>query len=203
MAHRHVWPSCLVTVLAIFGPALRAQAPAEPTAYTVTVQLTITGLTTQTTYRLGSKVLVDIHTPPSKTAKATRTLYDLQTMESLQWNPADPSASCLRRNFHPGDWQDFFDSGQDLTRKDIEHVGTETIHGIATEILEKRDNPDSYFRLWVDPKTGLMLKSLLISKKQATPVPFFEVTDVSFAPPPASTFEIPASCNPAKAPSPK
>jgi hypothetical protein len=192
-----------VAAVLSFGAALLAQNPAEPTAYTVTVQFTITGIATQTTYRLGSMVLVDTH-PPDKTHKPTRTLYNLQTMESLQWDPTDPAASCVRREFHPADRLDFFDSGQDLTRKDIQHVGKETIHGIATEILEKRDHPDSFFRLWVDPKTGLMLKCLLISKKRGTPVLFYEVTDVSFTKPPTSIFETPASCNSAvKEPSPK
>src|SRR5271168_3108710 len=175
--------------LTAFGVVLPAQAPVAPTAYTVTVQIQITGLAVRKTYRLGSKVLVDQSVSPGKTddpatGSRTRTLYDLETKESLSWNPADPAQPCARSSFLVDGWLDPFAGGPDLAMKDVKRVGTETVHGIATTILEREDHPDSYFRLWVDPQTGLMLKAQFISKKLGTTTTYFEVMDVSMTPPP-------------------
>jgi hypothetical protein len=34
------------------------------------------------------------------------------------------------------------------------------------------EHPDSTFRLWVDPETGLMLKAQLVSKKLNATIPY-------------------------------
>jgi hypothetical protein len=177
--------------------ALPAQAPVEPTAYTVTVRVQITGTVMRTTYRLGSKVLVDQTTPSDAVGEPpgrTRTLYNLETKESLSWNPSDPSAPCTRSHFSGDEWLDFFSGGPDLTMKNVTHAGTETLHGVATVILESSKDPDTTSRLWVDPLTGLMWKAQFVSKKLGQTLTWFEVTDVSLQPPPSSVFAIPARC---------
>ncbi|HTV82950.1 MAG TPA: hypothetical protein VME18_09900 [Acidobacteriaceae bacterium] len=184
--------SCvLLAPLVASATALPAQTPAEPTAYSVTVRFHITGATVRRTQRLGSQVLVDQTAGPSE---STRTLYNLDTKESLSWNPDNPSAPCVRKTFLPQEWQDPFSGLPDLTMKHVQRVGTESIHGIAAEILQSGAHPDSFFRLWVDPQTGLMLKAQFTSRKLGTTMTYFEVTDVSLEPPPPSVFEAPAHC---------
>lgn len=196
----------LLTALAVFasGAALLAQTPVEPTAYTVAVQFQVSNpKTVRKTYRLGSKVVVEVladtSAPSGKLGETsqetrTRTLYDLQTKESLSW--VDVSRPCERSTFLDDEWQDPFAGARDLSMKNVKHVGRETIHGLTATILESNDHPDSTFRLWVDPETGLMLKAQLVSKKLNATIPYFEVTDVSLTPPPASTFDTPANCVP-------
>lgn len=195
MMWRSVFGFLTGTALAC-ASALSAQTPAEPTAYTVTVRISITGPVTRTTYRLGSKVLIDQRTSDSR----VKILYDLATLESLSWDPANPSSPCVSRGFHPPEWQDPFSGAADLTMQTVEHVGTETLRGIPAEILEFKDHRDPAFRLWVDPQTGLMLKATFVSKKLNTTLLWLEVMDVSLKPPPASLFAAPASCSAAAKP---
>jgi hypothetical protein len=180
----------ILAATAVLAQSSLAQIPPEPTAYTVTTRIQITQPTIRKTYRLGSKVLVDVS---DAGAAATRTLYNLETMESLTWRPADPSAPCVRAGFGPRQWLDPFEGGADLAMKDVKQTGTETIHGVATVILESDRKPG--FRLWVDPKTGLMWKSEFTAKQLGKTMTYFEVTDASLTPPPISTFDIPSNCS--------
>lgn len=187
----------LAAIAAVALCSLAQTQPQEPAAYTVATRISVTSPTTRKTYRLGSKVLVDVSdASASSTASPTRTLYDLQSMKSLTWNPGDPSAQCVRATFAPREWQDPFEGGADLAMKDVKQTGTETVHGVATVILESDKKPG--FRLWVDPKTGLMWKSEFTAKASGKTMTYFEVTDVSLTPPPASTFDIPSNCSAAQ-----
>lgn len=187
--------SILAATAAVALSSLAQTPPPEPTAYTVTTRISVTSPTIRKTYRLGSKVLVDVR-DESASAPGSRTLYNLQTMESLTWNPTDPSVPCARAAFSPQAWQDPFEGGADLAMKDVKQTGTETIHGVATVILESDKKPG--FRLWVDPKTGLMWKSEFTAKTLGKTMTYFEVTDVSLMPPPVSNFDIPSNCSAAQ-----
>lgn len=191
---------CALSILAVIASVARSSfaqtPPPEPDAYSVTTRIQITGPVIRKTYRLGPKVLVDQHAADAAGNDPSRVLYNLQTKESLTWNPADTSALCLRANFGPREWQDPFEGGADLAMKDVKQTGTETIHGVATVILESDRKPG--FRLWVDPKTGLMWKSQFTAKALGKTIVYFEVTDMSLTPPPALIFDIPSSCNAAK-----
>lgn len=188
--------SILVATAAASLSSLAQIPSSEPTAYTVITQIQVTAPVIRKTYRLGSKVLVDV-SDAGASVPHTRTLYDLQTMKSLTWNPGDPSLACARATFSPQSWQDPFEGGVDLAMKDVKQSGTETIHGVPTVILESDKKPG--FRLWVDPKTGLMWKSEFTAKALGKTMTYFEVTDVSFTPPAASTFDIPSTCSAAPA----
>jgi len=197
MAHRTFFGIAASVALAFSSVALRAQSPAEPTAYTITVQYQITGTALRTTYRLGSKVLVDQAPspgiPPNVTpAAATRTLYFLDTGQSLSWEPANTAAACTRRSFQGDAWLDPFSGAADLAMPDVTQVGSEAIHGIAAKILVSKAKPG--FRLWVDPKTGLMLKAEFTPLSSDRAITYFEVTGAHIEPPPAALFEIPAHC---------
>lgn len=199
MARRTFFRVAAPAALAFSSMALHSQAPAEPTAYTVTVRYQITGTALRTTYRLGSMVRVDqvpsAGIPPNATAAApTRTLYFLDTGESLTWEPADTAAACTRGSFQGDAWLDPFSGAADLALPDVTQVGSETIHGIATKILVSKAKPG--FKLWVDPETGLMLKAAFTPPSSGKPIPYFEVTEVDLEPPPAPLFEIPTHCVP-------
>ncbi len=199
MAHGTVFRIAALAALAFYSIALQAQSPAEPTAYTVTVQYQITGVALRTTYRLWSKVLVDqvpsAEIPPSATpAVPTRTLYFLDTGKSLTWEPGNTEAACTRGSFQGDAWLDPFSGAADLAMPGVTQLGSETIHGIAAEILVSKAKPG--FKLWVDPRTGLMLKAEFMPPSSDKAITYFEVTDVHLEPPPAALFEIPARCAP-------
>ena len=177
--------------------ALHAQSPAEPTAYTVTVKYQITGTALRTTYRLGSKVLVDQipspGIPPSTIPAApTRTLYFLDTGESLTWEPANTEAACTRDSFQGDAWLDPFSGAADLAMPGVTQLGSEAIHGIATIILVSKAKPG--IKLWVDPKTGLMLKAEYTPPSSDKAITYFEIIELHLDPPPAALFGIPAHC---------
>src|ERR1700733_73227 len=86
MSHGPLFRIAALAALAFSCVASHAQSLAEPTAYTVTVQYQITGTALRTTYRLGSRVLVDQIPSPGIPASATpaaptRTLYFLDTRQ--------------------------------------------------------------------------------------------------------------------------
>lgn len=178
------------------GTAIHAQSPVEPTAYTVQVRYEITGAAVRTTYRLGTKVLVDqvpsAGVPPSGEAAApTRTLYFLDTGQSLSWEPGKPDAACTRGSFQGDAWLDPFSGAADLAMPGVTQIGSETVHGVAAAILVVRTKPG--MKLWVDPKTGLMLKAEF-TPPSGTAMRYFEVTEVRLEAPPGGVFEVPARC---------
>ena len=199
MVHRTFFRLVASTALAFFSMALQAQVPTEPTAYSVTVRYEISGTALRTTYRLGSRVLVDQipapGIPPSATPTSpTRTLYFLDTSQSLSWEPANPAAACTSGSFQGDAWLDPFSGAADLALPDVRQLGSETIHGIAAKILVSKAKPG--FKLWVDPKTGLMLKAEFTPPSSDKAIPYFEVVEVDLEPPPARLFEVPSRCGP-------
>ena len=179
-----------------------AQAPEEPSAYTVSVQHLSGNGAVVTAYRLGPQVLVDYTGDPSNSSQEThkRMLLNLETKLRLTWDRVDASVPCVRSNFtpedrHGDDLQDPFIGGAALASKNAKQLGTETIHGIATRILETIDDPNFAIRMWVDPGTGLVLRARFVSPALGLGRPWFEVTQVSFEPPPASLFDVPSQCH--------
>lgn len=190
--------ACAV-LLAACAPVLRAQTAAAPTTYTVTETNAMFGSPLVVKiYRSGSKGLVDSRSGPDwpePKPMHTRGLYDLNTYQNLSWDLVDSSIPCGNGNFS-GSWGDpFADSASllaDLNKQNPKQVGTETVHGFAARILEA-DGPGGKTRVWVDNKYGLLLKALSIPPNGASRT-IIEVTEVSFAPPPASVFAVPANC---------
>lgn len=190
------------TMLANDPAALRAQTAPAPTAYTVTASNAMMAGpgAIKKTYRLGSKIVVDERTPAPVVGGAinARTFYDLKTMEKLTWDPVNKPDACVKGTFS-GDWGDPFRGADELAKQGARQVGAETIHGFATRILESSPGSGSTLRAWVDTKTNMVVKALLIPASGA-PVTLIEVTDVSLTPPPASVFAIPADCTAAASP---
>jgi hypothetical protein len=185
-----------LVLLATCWSSLRAQTAAAPTAYTVTANNGMFGTETVTkTYRLGSKALVDNRTPSDETGPKAihiRTLYDLEKMVSLTWDPVNSSAPCGKGAFS-GDWGDPFTEATELASQGATQVGAETIHGFAANILEVFAGPSGKMRVWVGTANNVILKAQMMPTSGA-PQTVVEVTDVSLTPPPASVFAIPANC---------
>jgi hypothetical protein len=119
-------------VLASGGLTLGAQAPAAPTAYTVTVVNSLFGQGEwMKTSRLGSKVFVDqVSADKAADPKAphVHTLSDLEKHRNVSWYWPDSSAGCSNGTF-TGDWGDPFGSIDDLAGQVAKQVGTETVLG--------------------------------------------------------------------------
>ncbi len=192
--------------MAALSLAISAQAPEEPSAYTVSARSISGAPFTTTSYRLGPLVVVDYAGNPSEGGDPSqgthrRMLLNLDTKIRLTWDRVDANVPCVRSNFtaddrHGDDLEDLFIGGNGLASKTARQLGTETILGIATRILETKDSPDAALRMWVDPRTGLVLKAALASSAGGFQRTLWEVTHVNFEPPPASLFVVPPQCNP-------
>jgi len=118
---------------------MNAQTP--PTAYIITQSVGggVPGATS-TIYRSGSKVLVDFTMPaqPGTPASRSLSLYDLSAGTNITWDPSGSPIQCSAAHFS-GDWGDPFamiaEVTKDIASGDIKPAGTETINGIATQIL--------------------------------------------------------------------
>jgi hypothetical protein len=179
-------------LLAACEASLRAQTVPAPTAYTVTATNSMMGEGQVTkTYRLGSKALVDQFNATDPKAAHSRSLYDLAKHTSLSWSWPDSSGGCGTGAFS-GDWGDPFTGAANLIGPGTKQVGTETIHGLPTRIMEGSAS-GATVKAWVDTKYGLLMKAQL-SQAGSPLKTVMEVTDISLTPPPASVFAFPASC---------
>ena len=50
-------------------------------------------------------------------------------------------------------------------------------------------------RIWLDPRTGLVLREMIVDPARGGKTLLFEVPQVSFDPPPASLFAVPSQCD--------
>lgn len=195
---RIVVPGATVAALvaALGGARVIAQFTTPPAAYTVTETNAMMGSPeTMTTYRSGSKAVVDI-THPGQTG-GTRTLYDLQAHTAKSWSIPDASAGCSNGTFS-GDWGDPFAGSSDmaaqLAKQNAKSLGAETVNGFATTVYEVSAGAQT-MKAWVDTKYGFVVK--LQSGQSATLV---EVKSLSVDTPAASLFALPASCGAAAGP---
>ena len=181
---------------------LNAQTP--PSAYVITQSVGggVPGATS-TTYRSGSKVLVDFATPaqPGTPASGSLSLYDLAAGTSTTWDPTANPIQCNVAHFS-GDWGDPFamvaEVTKDIASGDIKPAGTETINGIETQIYTG-SSPQETEKVWLDQKDGLLIRAQA-STPNNPPMVLVDITKVSFTTPPASRFVLPAACAGVKPP---
>ncbi|HKF48764.1 MAG TPA: hypothetical protein VKB38_15505 [Terracidiphilus sp.] len=184
-----------MVLLAICAAEVPAQSPVEPAAYTVKSTNNMTGqVSTSETYRLGSKAVVDSITPAQGSSGAMRvhTWYDLDKRISYTWDPKNDSVSCAKGTFS-GDWGDPFSGASGLVQQGAKTVGAETVNGFPSTILEVQMGDSGTLRAWVDKKTNMVAKAVLIPPG-AAPLTMVEVKSVDLNPPPASIFTLPAKC---------
>jgi len=179
---------------------LNAQTP--PTAYVITQSVGTTG-GTSTTYRSGSKVLVDFNQPAQAGTPASRSLsfYDLTAGTNTTWNPDASPVQCSVGTFS-GDWGDPFaaiaEVQGDITKGDLKPAGSETINGIATQVYAGTTQ-GANVKAWIDRKDGLVIR-VQVSSPGAPVMTMVDITKVSLVAPPASRFVLPAACAGVKPP---
>ena len=181
-------------VVAMYGAAMAATAGAvaqAPTEYTVIVANSMFGPpVTQTVYRDGSRVIIDIDTPAAAGAKEThvRSLYDLNTHTNTSWDMIDSSGGCGKGTFS-GDWGDPFASMVDLSKATM--TGTETLNGFSTKVYTASQDGASV-KLWVDAKTGITVRADVTQAGKTQTLT--EVKKLTLGTPPGSVFAMPAVC---------
>lgn len=184
-----------IVLLANMGP-LRAQTTPAPTAYTVTANNTMAGpVTVVNTYRLDSKVVVNERTPALVAGGFSniRTLYDLQKKVKYAWDPVHTEVACVKAAF-TGGWNDPFAGMGDINQPGLKQVGVETLHRFSTRIIQTPPTADGAMKVWVDTKTGLVVKAQLLPPAGA-PITMTEVMSLTLGPPPVSEFAIPPNCH--------
>jgi hypothetical protein len=193
---RLVVPGATVAALvaAVGGVRVSAQFAAPPTTYTVTETNAMMGSPeTVTTYRNGTKAVVDITHPGQATT--TRTLYDLQAHTAMSWS-VPGSAGCSNGTFS-GDWGDPFAGSSDmaaqLAKQNAKSLGAETVNGFSTNIYDVAAGAQT-IRAWVDTKYGFVVKM------QSQGKTIVEVKSLSVDTPAASLFALPATCGAAAGP---
>ncbi|MFZ0818740.1 MAG: hypothetical protein WAM91_01630 [Candidatus Acidiferrales bacterium] len=194
-----VWFTSLVMLVGFAVPRLRAQNAPPPEAYSVTLVVSMFGpAQNMQIYRDGMKAVIEQSYPPPQPGAQvghTRALFDLKEHTSITWDLMQSSEPCSKSNFS-GDWGDPFASSTEMNAElgasHATDLGTETVIGIAAKVSQATTN-DGVFKIWMDPKSGLMLK-LQMTPKDGPMRTMVEVKQVSFGRPPMSVFTLPASC---------
>jgi len=190
-----------VGIIAVLSLA-HAQTP--PTAYTITQALQGGEDGTMTIYRNGSQVVFEYRhaaKPDGTPASHSLSFYDLTAGVSHTWDPSINPPSCSVGKFS-GDWGDPFASTAELTaaiaKGDLKPAGPETIGGIPTKVYAGVTQGTN-LKVWLDEKDGLVIR-LAFGAPGAAMQNMVDIRSVTFAPPPASLFTMPAYCASVKPP---
>jgi hypothetical protein len=197
----------LVAVLTIsrFGLSnLQAQAPA-PQAYSITEDpgFAMLGPNVVKISRDGSKEVVDQIMPvgPGRAKEYHgHLLYDFQAHRLYTKVVSDPAVPCGVQEYNdpaaPAEFDPIAGSEalmKELTGKgQVKQVGTDTIGGLATRILEVT-SPEGNGKVWVTNEGGYPVK-IVAAGPDGKPMTVIEVKQLSFTKPPASAFALPAGC---------
>ena len=119
----------------------------------------------------------------------TRSYYNLKNHRSFSVDLDFGAANCSTGTFDDN-WFDPFETSAALMGDfaNARQVGTETVNGFATKVLESGAAGPGYKKVWLDTASGLIVKA------QAGTETIIEVKQVSLAKPPASLFAAPAAC---------
>jgi hypothetical protein len=162
--------------------------------------------------RDGSKEAIDQIMPPMPGRDKEyhgHLLYDFQAHRLYTTVMSDPSVPCGVQEYNDPAAPKELDviSGSADVQKEltggnsqIKQVGTETLNGMPTKILDFT-SPQASGKIWLTQDGGYPVKLVLIDK-DGKATNFLEVKQLSFAKPPASAFTLPASCASAQLPPP-
>lgn len=184
--------------LAVAAAAIaQAQTTNGPSAYSLTETNAMFGppLTVEI-HRDGSMALLDSSTAAGAGQKVhTRTLYDLRAGKSYTFDLEKPSTACSTGNFS-GDWGDPFAMSaevlKELAGKTPKVLGTETVAGVATKVMEVPD-PKMTAKVWLDEKDSLVMK-LAMAPPGGAQQTMIEVKQFTPGKQPANLFAVPAGC---------
>ncbi len=187
-------------VLAGFAPTVSAAQPAAaPTRYSVTETLFLV-IPDQVLKigRDGQSAIIEQTIPPradNPTGLHSRAYYDLKAGVSYTLDLIDPATPCGPSNFS-GDWGDPFAMSADLMAQMAKahptDAGAETVNGIATRV-SVATSLDGQAKLWVEPKTGLIVKWVMTPPKGPSRT-VIEVTSFNLTPPTPAALALPIKC---------
>jgi hypothetical protein len=195
-------PRVLACLYVLASSALLSAQAAPPTVYTIVQAGGSPGAIT-TVYRNGSKALMVMDLPAQGATPASRirNLIDIAAGTNYTWNPDDSRVGCSVGTFS-GDWGDPFamtaELSDDIAKGNLKPAGTEIVDGISAQIYAGTTQ-GANLKAWLDRKDGLVLRALA-NVPNAAPMTLVDITKVSFAPPPASLFVLPAICAGVKPP---
>ena len=175
--------------LALLTLATLLPAQAPPTTYTIVGALPGVDQGTMTVYRNGSKAIIqNDHTaqPGGQPASRTITLYDLKAGASFSWDPDATPIACSAGNFS-GDWGDPYamtaDLNKSIAKGDLKPAGTETLHGIPTQIYLGASGPTG-IKAWLDKKDALVLRAQIGAPSGGPMQTLVDIQKVSLTAPP-------------------
>jgi glutamine cyclotransferase len=184
---------CLVLLANLMASSAHAQSTKAPQAYSVTEVTSMFGPSmTLKVDRDGDRAVVD-ETVPAHSAGSTgihtRSYYNLKNRRSFSVDLDFATANCSTGTIDDN-WFDPYEISATLMGDfaNARQVGTETVNGFATKVLESGVAGPGYKKVWLDTASGLIVKA------QAGAEMIFEVKRVSLAKPPASLFAVPAAC---------
>jgi hypothetical protein len=178
--------------------AYGAQAATAPTTYTLVETNNLVGSQSVVYARDGDKAISEQTGAPAlgfPNGLHTKAFYDLKTGTSWTLDLRDASTPCGPSHF-TSDWGDPFVISAGLTAQAADFhptgAGPESVNGIATQ-KSVAMTKDGKMELWVEPKTGLLVKWVTTAPGKA-PETVIEVKSLSFTAPPASAFALPPKC---------
>ncbi len=190
----------VATLIAGVAPSpSRAQPPVAPTRYSVTetLFLVVPGQVMKIG-RDGQSAIIEQTLPPNKDTPAgvhSRAYYDIRGARSYTLDLIDPTTPCGPSTF-TGDWGDPFVMSAGLIDQMARFhpigAGPATVNGVATE-LSVATTPDGQAKVWVEPKTGLIVKWVM-TPANGPPRTMIEVTSFSLTPPSPAALSLPARC---------
>jgi hypothetical protein len=199
--------------LALSATLLQAQSP-TPTTYTLTqLESPYQKVLKTKIYQDGSKRVADQYGDGVDQPPHTREYNDLKTHDFTVWDLTDNNPPChmgkssgagsrpanqpvkeKEKNFV--DWENPFvlsaARADELLESHPELVGKETLNGFSVDLYILR-GPEGEHKLWLEPKMKLIIK-LQRTSPEAPPHTLLEVTELNLDAPPASVFDLPASC---------
>lgn len=181
-------------VLALAVAVAQAQSTQGPQAYSLTETNAMFGpALTVEIHRDGPMALLESSTGDQKVH--TRALYDLRAGKSYTLDMVNTSAPCGAGSFS-GDWGDPFAMSaellRDLPKKNPKTLGTETVAGVTTKVMEVPD-PKMTAKVWLDEKDNLIMK-LAMTPQGGAPQTVIEVKQFTPGKQPASLFVVPPGC---------
>lgn len=185
--------SSLVVMMGFLAVLAVSAAQAQgPQAYSLTETNAMFGpALTVEIHRDGPMAVLESSTGDRKVH--TRTLYDLRAGKSYTLDLVN--TGCSAGSFS-GDWGDPFAMSaevlSDLAKKSPKVVGTETVAGVTTKVMEVPD-PKMTAKVWLDEKDSLVMK-LAMAPQGGAAQTVIEVKQFSLTKPPASLFAMPPSC---------
>ena len=183
----------LVLLASLIASGASAHTAKAPQAYSVTEVNAMFGATmTLKIDRDGDKAVVDETVPsrsPGSPGIHTHSYYDIKNHRSYSVDLNFAEANCSAGTFDDN-WFDPFEMSATLMRSfgNAQQVGTETVNGFATKVMESGAAGPEHKKVWLDTTSGLIIKAEIGAKT------IIEVKEVSLAKPPDSLFAVPAAC---------